>query len=64
MVGIQPEPATYLASEAIPMLSGNGAMAVWRPRLFLAVDRLATDRVEQLSLPRDRTVVIGREFEL
>jgi hypothetical protein len=25
---------------------------------------LATDRIEQLALPRDRTVVMGREFPL
>jgi KUP system potassium uptake protein len=39
-------------------------MARWRQRVFVLMDRLSTDRVEQLSLPRDRTVVIGREFDL
>ena len=58
------ESARYLVSEPIPQLSRDGTMAVWRQRLYLALDRLATDRVEQLSLPRDRTIVIGREFKL
>jgi KUP system potassium uptake protein len=61
---IDPDRATYLVSDPIPRLARDGEMAVWRQRLFLAVDRLATDRVEQLSLPRDRTIVIGREFDL
>jgi KUP system potassium uptake protein len=39
-------------------------MALWRQRLFLLVVRLSTDRIEQLDLPRERTVTIGREFDL
>jgi len=39
-------------------------MAIWRQRLFLVVNRLATDRVDQLSLPRARTIRGGREFDL
>ena len=39
-------------------------MATWRQRLFLVLDRLATDRVDQLSLPRARTIRLGREFDL
>ena len=62
--GVDVESARYLVSEPIPQLSRDGTMAVWRQRLYLALDRLATDRVEQLSLPRDRTIVIGREFKL
>jgi KUP system potassium uptake protein len=62
--GVDVDSARYLVSEPIPRLCRDGAMAVWRQRIFLALDRLATDRVEQLSLPRDRTIVIGREFEL
>ena len=64
MEGVDPDRATYVVSEPIPQVSRDRDMAAWRQRLFLAVDRLATDRVEQLSLPRDRTIVIGREFEL
>jgi KUP system potassium uptake protein len=39
-------------------------MARWRQRLFVLMTRLTTDRVDQLELPRERTIVIGREFEL
>ena len=64
MAGVDASTATYLVSEPIPQVARDGAMAAWRQRLFLAVDRLATDRVEQLRLPRDRTIVLGREFDL
>jgi K+ transporter len=39
-------------------------MARWRQRIFVLMDRMSTDRVEQVALPRDQTVVIGREFDL
>jgi len=64
LAGVDPESAVYLVSEPIPRLARGGGMARWRQRLFLVIDRLATDRVDQLSLPRDRTIVIGREFDL
>jgi KUP system potassium uptake protein len=51
-------------SEPIPTLSRRSPLARWRRRLFLAMDRLARDRADRLSLPRGRTVVIGREVEL
>ena len=62
--GVRPDHAVYFVSQPIPRLTRGGAMALWRQRLFLVLDRLATDRVEQLSLPRDRTIVIGRELDL
>ncbi len=62
--GVDPANAAYFLSEAIPHLSRDRTMATWRQRLFLVVDRLATDRVDQLSLPRARTIRIGREFDL
>ena len=37
-------------------------MARWRQRLFVLMAKLSTDRVDQLELPRDRTIVIGREI--
>jgi KUP system potassium uptake protein len=64
LAGIDAATALYIDSEPIPEKSSNSAMRLWRQRLFLAVNRLATDRVDQMSLPRDRAVVIGREFEL
>ena len=56
--------AVFFVSDPIPRLARHGGMARWRQRVFVLMDRLSTDRVEQLSLPRDRTVVIGREFDL
>ena len=62
--GVDPDRAVYFISQPIPRLARDGAMALWRQRLFLVLDRLATDRAEQLSLPRARTIVVGREFNL
>jgi KUP system potassium uptake protein len=62
--GVEPDRAVYFVSQPIPRLARDGAMALWRQRIFLLLDRLATDRAEQLSLPRARTIVIGREFDL
>jgi KUP system potassium uptake protein len=56
--------ASYFVSDSIPALTKGGALPIWQQRLFLLLDRLATDRVEHLELPRDRTLVIGREFTL
>lgn len=61
---IDPDEATYLLSDSIPRLSRSGAMAAWRQRVFLLLHRLATDQAEHLDLPRERTIVIGREFDL
>ena len=62
--GLDPDRAYYVVSDAIPRISSRSSMARWRQRLYLLIDRLATDRVEQLRLPRDRSVVMGREFDL
>ena len=64
LAGIDVATATFVVSDPIPQLAHDSSMARWRQRLFLLIDRLATDRVEQLSLPRDRTLVIGRDFNL
>jgi KUP system potassium uptake protein len=61
---LDPRSALYVVSEPIPTLSRRSPLARWRRRLFLAMDRLARDRADRLSLPRGRTVVIGREVEL
>ncbi|GAB3788975.1 potassium transporter Kup [Nocardioides ungokensis] len=64
LVDLDPDTVVFFVSVPIPMLSRRGGMARWRQRVFLLVDRLATDPVEQLRLPRDRTVVLGRELTL
>jgi KUP system potassium uptake protein len=61
---IDPETARFFVSDPIPRLDKSNGIAMWRQRLFLFIDRLSTDRVDQLSLPRDRTIVIGRELDL
>lgn len=62
--GIDPDEATYCVSEAIPRLSRHGAMPRWQQRLFLTLSRLTTDRIEQLQLPRARSIIIGRQVDL
>ncbi|MGZ4448432.1 MAG: KUP/HAK/KT family potassium transporter [Nocardioides sp.] len=64
LADLDPEDAFYVVSEPIPRLGRSGEMARWRQRLFLLLDRLATDRVDQMELPRGRTIVVGREFSL
>ncbi|MCW2818008.1 MAG: hypothetical protein JWR42_795 [Marmoricola sp.] len=64
MRGVDHRDARFFVSDPIPRLSRGSGMAVWRQRVFLVLDRLTTDRIEQLSLPAERTVVIGREFGL
>jgi KUP system potassium uptake protein len=61
---VDPGKATYFVSDPIPILTRPGHLARWRQRIFVVLDRLATDRVEQLALPRDRTIILGREFGL
>jgi KUP system potassium uptake protein len=56
--------ATYFVSDPLPRLSSHGGLPRWQQRLFVTMDRMATDRVEQLRLPRDRAVIVGREFAL
>ena len=62
--GVDPDEATYLLSDSIPLVASDCSMATWRQRLFVLLTKVTTDRVDQLELPRDRTIVIGREFEL
>ena len=64
LAGVDPATATYVVSDPHPRPARDGSLARWRQRLFLLIDRVSTDRVEQLALPRDRTVVIGRDFDL
>jgi KUP system potassium uptake protein len=56
--------ATFFVSDPIPRLTSHGHLPIWQQRLFIALDRVATDRVEQLALPRERSVVLGREFTM
>ncbi|MBV9831125.1 MAG: KUP/HAK/KT family potassium transporter, partial [Marmoricola sp.] len=64
LTDVDPATTRYFVSDPIPRLNRDNGIALWRQRLFLLIDRLSTDRVEQLRLPRDRTIVIGRELDL
>jgi KUP system potassium uptake protein len=61
---LDPDRTIFVVSELNLGSSRHAGWARWRQRLFLAMNRLARDRADQLSLPRERTVVIGRELEL
>jgi KUP system potassium uptake protein len=62
--GVDLEGAFWFVSETIPLPSRKSGMVRWRQLLYLAMTRLSTDRVAQLRVPRDRAIVIGREFRL
>jgi len=62
--GLHPDKARYFVSDPLPQLERRSPMPRWRQRIYLLLDRLATDRVEQLELPRDRTITVGRELRL
>jgi KUP system potassium uptake protein len=61
---LEPERAIFVVSQLHLGPSRTASWARWRQGLFLAMNRVARDRADQLSLPRDRTVVIGRELDL
>lgn len=56
--------ATFFISTPIPRYNRNSKMLRWSQVLFLAIDRLAPDPVDIIELPRDRTIVLGREIPL
>ncbi|MDO9379974.1 MAG: KUP/HAK/KT family potassium transporter [Nocardioidaceae bacterium] len=61
---LDPSEAVFFVSLPVVQFSTASDMARWRQRLFLAVTRMVPDPVELLRLPRDRTVVVGRELTL
>ena len=62
--GLDPEHAYFFLSDPNPRLERDSPMPRWQQRIYLLLDRLATDRVDQLALPRDRTITLGRELRL
>ena len=56
--------ATFFISTPIPRYNRDSKMLRWSQVLFLAIDRLAPDPVDVIELPRDRTIVLGREIPL
>jgi len=60
----EPGRVVFVVSELHLAASRSASWASWRQRVFLAMNRLARHQTDQLSLPRARTVVIGRELGL
>jgi KUP system potassium uptake protein len=56
--------ATFFISTPVPRYNPSSRMFRWSQRLFLAIDRLAPDPLDVIELPRDRTIVLGREVAL
>ncbi|MFD6164685.1 KUP/HAK/KT family potassium transporter [Oerskovia sp. NPDC060287] len=64
MRGVDLGTATYFVSLSVPRFSARSAMPRWSQRLFLGLSRLVPDPVETLDLPRERTIVLGRDVPL
>lgn len=64
LAGLDPDATIFFVSVPVVGFSRHSSMTWWRQRLFLGVNRLTTDPVELLALPRHRTIVIGREVRL
>jgi KUP system potassium uptake protein len=56
--------ATYFVSTPIPRYNPRSKMFRWSQILFLAIDRIAPDPLDVIELPRDKTIVLGREIPL
>ncbi len=56
--------AVFFISTPVPRYNRGSKMFRWAQILFLAMDRLAPDPLDVIALPRDRTIVIGREVPL
>lgn len=64
MRGVDLATATYFVSQSVPQVSSTSRMPRWSQRLFLGLFRLVPDPVETLGLPRERTIVVGRDIPL
>jgi KUP system potassium uptake protein len=64
LADLDPDRALFVVTQLQLSTSRDAPWAVWRQRLFLGMERLARDKADQLSLPRRRTLVIGRELDL
>jgi len=56
--------AIFFISTPVPRYNPLSKMFRWSQVLFLAIDRLAPDPLDVIDLPRDRTIVLGREIRL
>jgi KUP system potassium uptake protein len=53
----------FLGKESVRSTPGDG-MAAWRERLFAVMHRNATNAAAYFSLPRERTVELGRQVDI
>jgi len=58
------EHVSYFISRASISPSDDPSMAQWRKKLFMAIQRNATNPVGYFKLPDERTVVMGAHVEL
>jgi KUP system potassium uptake protein len=61
---VNPDEARYFLSLLDVRAKGNEGMTAWRKRLFVWMARATANRTEDLSLPPERTVVIGARVDL
>jgi KUP system potassium uptake protein len=61
---VDPDEAHYFLSLLDVRAKGNAGMTAWRKRLFVWMARATANRTEDLSLPPERTVVIGARIDL
>jgi KUP system potassium uptake protein len=62
--GVDLATATYFVSLSVPTPNRRSTMPRWTQRLFVGLYRLVPDPVETLDLPRERTIVLGRDLPL
>jgi KUP system potassium uptake protein len=55
---------TFFISTSIPRYNRKSKMFRWSQLLFLALVRLTPDTLDVIQLPRDQTIVLGREIQL
>lgn len=62
--GLDPDTTTFYVSDPVVVFDRRASMPRWRQRVYLAMDRVTPDAVDLFKLPRDRTIVIGRQVAL
>jgi KUP system potassium uptake protein len=56
--------ATFFVSTPVPRFNPKSRMFKWSQMVFLTLEHLAPDQLDIIDLPRNRTIVLGREIEL
>jgi KUP system potassium uptake protein len=61
LAGFVASRATFFIATPVPRYNKRSKMPRWTQALFLALNRLAPDPIDLIEVPRDRTIVLGRE---